>query len=258
MYINRQFVDSFDNDCAFLKDYSVESVFIDRILSSECVKNRASVLDVACGTGSHIVNLAQMGHDCAALDINPDMLRITLEKASSCNVNVDTYLEDMSNFCLPRRFTAAINMFYSFQDCLHTDKMQIDCLVSINNNLEPGGILVMEFLPEENNLENYPPGREFEIFRKHQDDGTTMVLTSCNKIIDDSIKRITFCYQWMRDGDLYKREEKSFHIKRLFLKDIDRLFRDCGFDIINRYGGYSVDCRFSKASNKMISVFRKV
>ena len=74
--------------------------------------NRASrVLDLACGTGSHLVRLAEYGYTCAGVDISAGMLEKAREKAAARGLSVDFKRGDMRHLQPGETFDAVFSLY---------------------------------------------------------------------------------------------------------------------------------------------------
>jgi len=251
----KEYARTYEERYGGFKDYTREVRFLREIFEVHGDGTDMSVLDLACGTGTHIVQLAQAGYACAALDFNSEMLEKLHDKSEKAEVFVALYQGDMRTFRINRRFSAVINMFYSFQDALHTEKDQEMCLRAVRSALEEGGIFVVELLPEENNLLRYPLGGVFEILREMREDGVLYVVSSSNRLLNDDLKEISFTFTWSREGKIIRKSRTKTVLKRMDLETINRLFNTCGFTSLARYGDYSAEVPFAPDSEKMIAVF---
>lgn len=74
------------------------------------------MLDIACATGRHAVQLAQCGYRVTGLDLNKNYLALAENRAAEAGTAIETVAEDMRE--LPRlgrtRFDAAVIMYSSF------------------------------------------------------------------------------------------------------------------------------------------------
>ncbi len=251
----KEYVQSYEEKYGVFKDYNREVLFLQKIFQLHGCDYGSSVLDLACGTGTHIVQLAQMGYVCEGLDFNPDMLDKVRDKSKKTGLSIALHQDDMRHFRLDRNFSAVINMFYSFQDALQTEEDQGQCLNAIHSALKPGGILVMEFLPEENNLRRYPIGGTFLIHQKKEKNGVLYEVSSCNRLLENNLKEITFTFTWSQEGKIIRQQHTKSILKRMYLKTINSLFETHGFTLLSRHGGYSFEDTFGPESEKMIAVF---
>lgn len=58
------------------------------------LKENATVLDLACGTGTYAFALAERGHKVTALDLDKDMVKLAIEKKGK--LDVEFYVQDMT------------------------------------------------------------------------------------------------------------------------------------------------------------------
>lgn len=91
-----------------LVDYKAEVGEIHRILS---VRGAHRVVDLACGTGSHLVELAKLGYRCVGVDSSSEMIRVAREKARSLDLEIDFVMGDMREFRPTQEFDAAIVLY---------------------------------------------------------------------------------------------------------------------------------------------------
>ena len=72
-----------------------------RRLLAPVLKRSRTVCQLGCGTGANSIEFARRGLKVFALDLSPDMCRITREKARKKRVNLTVMQADMRNFRLP-------------------------------------------------------------------------------------------------------------------------------------------------------------
>ena len=231
-------------------------MFIQQVLESfspECSR----ILDLACGTGKHAIDLAAMGYSVTGLDLDPEILSIASQAAVDRGLTFASVQEDMREFLLVPPVHLVINMFYSFQNVLQAEHEQQSCLQSVFRSLTAGGLFILEWLPEENNLALYPPGQTFLLHEEARPDDSTLRVISQNRIIDELHKEIIFTYETVRLGNVTEQEQFVSPWFRLYLEPTRRLIQSAGFRIIAEYGDYSLQSPFSPQSAKMILVARK-
>jgi SAM-dependent methyltransferase len=69
-----------------------------------------TVLDIACGTGPHLIRLAERGYRMSGLDLSPENIDFLRERAAGKGFEVGLHVADMTQFRLPRPVDAAICM----------------------------------------------------------------------------------------------------------------------------------------------------
>ncbi|MBT2368641.1 class I SAM-dependent methyltransferase [Streptomyces sp. ISL-10] len=127
------------------KDYQAEAARV-RELISERTPAARSLLDVACGTGLHLRELAGTFEEAAGVDLSEQMLAV----AARINPEVPCHQGDMRTFRLGRTFSAVTCMFSSIGYLSTTDDLA-RAVRNLAEHLEPGGVLVVEpwWFPEE-------------------------------------------------------------------------------------------------------------
>lgn len=252
-----EYVETYRQTFGFFKDYAREAVFLDRVFKTHGA-NIGSVVDIACGPGSHIVDLARLGYRCTATDIDPDMLDATQRAAAEQGVGVTTLTVDMRDFRLDVACDAALNMFYSFQNVLFSPAEQLGFFRGVATLLPAGGLFVIEILPEENNLRRYPPGERFVTHSAREDDGRILTVTSTNRILDHFTKEIVFDYATVHPDGGVEHEEFVSPIRRVRLAEFADLTTAAGFRQVAAYGDCDLDISFTDDSAKLVAVLRKL
>jgi len=124
------------------KDYKKEVDFLEEIFKRYGKPQK--ILDLACGTGSHAIELARRGYEVTGIDASKHMIGIAKEKAKRERVYVDFHVAKMQNFKLDEKFDCAIVMF-SGMDYILRDKDVDKALSNIRLHLKENGILTFDF-----------------------------------------------------------------------------------------------------------------
>jgi ubiquinone/menaquinone biosynthesis C-methylase UbiE len=120
------------------KDYTAEAVWIHELVQAR-KPGAATLLDVACGTGAHLVELARL-YRCVGVDVDPKLLAVARERVPA---DVELREADMRDFDLGRRFDAVTCLFSSIGYVDGVDELG-RAVASMARHLEPGGVLVVE------------------------------------------------------------------------------------------------------------------
>lgn len=108
----------------------------------------AAILDLACGPGRHVVELARRGYDVTGVDVSEAFLEVARAACASEGLSPDLVCADMRSFERPGAFDAALSMSTSFG---YFDDPADDARVlrNVHRSLRPGGALLMELLGKE-------------------------------------------------------------------------------------------------------------
>ena len=101
------------------------------------------VLDIACGTGPHLIRLAERGYQMAGLDLSPQNVAFLGERLEAKALRADLIVGDMSDFRLAQPADAAICMQDS-QGHLLTNDQLLAHLRSVAGALRRGGVYVFD------------------------------------------------------------------------------------------------------------------
>jgi SAM-dependent methyltransferase len=101
------------------------------------------VLDIACGTGPHLVRLAERGYRMAGLDLSSKNIEFLGERLAAKAMAAELIVGDMTDFRLARPVDAAICMQDS-QGHLLTNRQLIDHLRCVGRSLRRGGLYIFD------------------------------------------------------------------------------------------------------------------
>jgi len=126
------------------KDYETESSRVAELLEEYARIPVTEVLDIACGTGGHLVYLEDR-FMVEGLDINEAMLVVAREKLP----DIPIYEGDMHCFDLKRRYDAVICLFSAIGYADGIDGLQV-VLSNCAKHTRSGGVVLIEpwLLPE--------------------------------------------------------------------------------------------------------------
>jgi SAM-dependent methyltransferase len=119
------------------KDYAGESADLHALIQAR-TPGAASLLDVACGTGAHLVHLRQW-YEAVGVDVDPDMLAQARRRLP----DVEFVEDDMRSFRLGRRFDAVSCLFSSIGYLTSVHDLD-QALVTMVSHLRPGGVFVLD------------------------------------------------------------------------------------------------------------------
>ncbi len=122
-------------------DSATEAAFIDRIINQACGGRTVTLLEVACGTGGIISQLADRYY-VSGLDISSGMLDVARKKLPE---GTPLHLADMSNFKLGTTFDAIACVYHGINHLLSFSHWEsfFDCAY---RHLNLGGVLIFDIM----------------------------------------------------------------------------------------------------------------
>lgn len=225
------------------KDYVAESLFVSELIKKNCQKeNRIRVLDIACGTGLHAIELATMGYEVDASDMSAKMIDAARENARVKKLKIRFYQEAFQTVDrINKKFDVVISLFSAI-NYLTSYKDLLRSLKNIYNLLDRGGIFIFDFWNGSAVIEDFYPVR---VKRMHK--GTKSVLRYSENTIDRLKQVVHVKFNFMLiDKNRLKKEFTERHIIRYyFLIEMENILDMSGFKVIKK-------CPFM-LQNKIIS-----
>jgi SAM-dependent methyltransferase len=125
------------------KDYEAEVEFLVDVFAENSVPARASVLDLGCGTGGHVIPLAERGFAVVGVDRSAEMLARAQAKADVAGVDVEFVEADVREASLGRIFDVVTSMFAVVSYQLTNDDLSA-MFDTARCHLLPGGLFVFD------------------------------------------------------------------------------------------------------------------
>ena len=123
-------------------DYAAVVDFYMQILDREGLSPRTAV-DLACGTGSVALLLAQKGMEVTAVDMSSDMLCVASQKAQEQDVPVQFVCQKLQDLRLPRGVDLAVCALDSIDYITDPDQCR-QAIVKVYKALNPGGCFIFD------------------------------------------------------------------------------------------------------------------
>lgn len=210
-------------------DYGAAVEFYKEILKREGISPRTAV-DLACGTGSVTVLLAQMGLSVIGVDMSEEMLTQAQEKAWDLDLMLRFVCQKLQELCLPRGVDLAVCAL----DSLDYITEPSDCREAIRRvykALNPGGIFIFDV-----NTPEKLRAMDGQVFLDEDDD----VYCVWRGEFDEESNICSYGMDlFQRDGNVWRR---SFEEHREYAYSREQLvsyLKDAGF---TRIGVYADRC----------------
>lgn len=90
-----------------------ELSFLEHVFRADATRPIKDVLDVACGNGRHVIELAKCGYRCTGLDYTPERVQIAKARAKHNGVSVKLLRGDATQLNYENEFDAVLHSTYS-------------------------------------------------------------------------------------------------------------------------------------------------
>ena len=194
------------------------------------------VLELGCGTGRVLLEIARDGLACTGLDASQAMLDVARSKASQ---PAPRWIHAaMQEFDLGgERFRLIFSAFRAFQH-LYTVEEQLSCLACVRVHLAPGGRFAFDvFQPrlERLCLDEEP---EEEDLRFRQGDEEVVRYARVSRERAAQLLHVTMRYERWRGGRVVANEETRFQMRWFHRFELEHLMARAGFDGVRIYGDF--------------------
>ncbi len=186
----------------------------------------STVLDLACGTGSLSLVLAERGYQVVGVDSSPNMLAVAKRKAKSANLYIDFVQSKMQNFSLKNPVDAAVCVFDSLNYLIQPEHVQA-AYKAVSKALVPEGLFVFDVntanrlaaIPRETSI--MEGSDYYVVWNDHYDSGKKWWKVKLTGFIKQGAA-------WMRFDEIHKERAFSLDSHKNWLKE-------AGFAVLGVY-----------------------
>jgi SAM-dependent methyltransferase len=216
------------------KPYSDETAFVHHCIQTHN-PNANSLLELACGTGTHAILLEKYGYKIVATDYSPDMLARAKSKALAENSRVDFRQQDMRELDVPERpFDVVVCLFDSL-GYVATNKSLLKVLAGVQHHLAPNGIFLFEFWHAGAMLRSYDPLR----IRRFQTPGGQIERISETQVdYEKQLCHVSYTIHELSSDGTYQTLHET-QINRFFLiQEMSLLLEQVGLSPLKWFSGF--------------------
>ena len=114
--------------------------FIEQQLANKTTKR---ILDVGCGTGRHLLELARRGYSVMGLDLSEELLAQGRKQAQTEGLNVEFVHGDARELGFEAEFDLVTILCEGGFSLVETDAMDRQIIAGASRALRPGGVLIL-------------------------------------------------------------------------------------------------------------------
>jgi SAM-dependent methyltransferase len=210
-----------------------------------------TVLDIACGTGPHLIRLAERGYRMSGLDLSPENIEFLRERAARKGLDVTLHVGDMTRFRLPKPVDAAICMQDS-QGHLLTNEAILAHLRSVRRALRTGGLYVFDRYMCSSWTE---PARRWSWTRRR---GKATVRATFEALKD--VNPVTQVFSEQMELEVHENGARRVYRQRhrsrmVFPQELRSLVELAGgFELVDWFYGFKPHLRMEKARHPLLMV----
>lgn len=226
-------------------DYKKRAGYFHEIIKRYKNTEGTILLDLACGTGSISEEMAKIGYDVIGVDYSDEMLGIALDKKFDSGLNIQYLCQDMRKLDLYGSMDITICALDSIN---HLNSLADVKKVFKNVALfsEPQGLFIFDI----NTLYKHRNILANNTFT-YETDNVFCVWE--NTLVEDTDEvKMNLEFFELEENGLYSRTSDSFSEKAYSEESIEELLRECGFELLAKFGD---DSFFPPACNSQRIVY---
>lgn len=203
------------------------------------------VLEVGCGTGRILLEIAKRGIKIDGLDASEHMLAILKQKiaeqSSDLYNKISLFHEDMRYFSLQKKYNMITMPFRGFQH-LHTIEDQLMALRQIKLHLNNNGVFVFDVFYPNFSILNQSMNKE--VLDIQWKDSTRAGRTVKRYFIRTRVDRLQqyfegkFIFRIYQNKQLIKQEHSPLKLSYFTYPQMQLLFKACDLEIIEEFGSF--------------------
>ena len=236
------------------KPYESEALFVHQCLKDYSVGTTWRLLELACGTGTHAIELERFGYKIVAIDYSQEMLAYARCKAADAASSVDFRLQDMRALDIADRpFDAVICLFDSI-GYVKTNEALMEVLQGVHHHLRPDGLFIFEFWHAAAMLRHYDPVR---VRRWSTPEAEIIRISETELEYPTQLAKVTYTIYEFNDKGTYK-NSKETHVNRYFLvQEMAGWLSSCGFESLKWFAGFAPDQNITEQTWHIVAIARK-
>jgi SAM-dependent methyltransferase len=218
------------------KPYKEEAAFVHSCIQQYGIGTTNTILELACGTGSHAFALESFGYKITASDSSRDMLQCAKEKGVLRQSSVNFRLQDMREWDnAGGPYDAMICLFDSIGYVV-TNPGLLKVLQGVSQNLRPNGLFIFEFWHAAAMIKSYSPLR---VRKWEVPEGEILRVSETELDIASQLAKVNYSVFELRNDGTYLSFQES-QVNRYFLiQEMENWLSRCSFDVVKWFSGYS-------------------
>ncbi len=245
------------------KPYADEAAFLDGIFRDpKSGRDRDStprrLLELACGTGRHALEIEKRGYEIVATDYSADMLACAKRRADAAESSVTFHQADMRRLgeCEAIHggtFDAAYALFDSI-GYVQSNEAIGEVMCGVRDLLRPGGLFVFEFWHAAAMLRDFDPLR---VRRWATDDGEVLRISRTTLDVPRQLSHVAYEIVELRRDGTYGRIEETQTNRYFLVQEMASLVAAAGLESVAWFAGFSRDAPIDETTWHVVAVARR-
>ena len=235
-----------------------ECDFVEACLKAHGPPEATRILDLGCGSGRHMTELATRGYTLRGVDLSPEMVAYVTQAAAAAGLSITATVGDLRQLRVGGTFDAAMCFMDTFRFLLTNDDIRSH-LQAVAQRLVPGGLYLIDFwVPSQWEK----AGNEIHQWEQADGDTTVRVFYLQHPESVDPVTQ-TFedelVFEVQEDGQTREIRGGPTRTRLILPQEFAALVESAGvFDLVGTYGAFDLAQPFDRTSLswRMISVLK--
>jgi ubiquinone/menaquinone biosynthesis C-methylase UbiE len=189
------------------------------------------LLNIACGTGSIDILLAQKGYEMFGIDLAFDMIALAKKKAELRGVNLNLWQQDMRQLSVSKPVDALLCLYDSI-NYMTTENDLKTVFIRASEALVPQGMFIFDVTTERNIVKHF----HMQTFAENNKDFS--YIWKNLYIYKDKLCKTVLTF-FLKEDDCYKKYDE-YHVQKIFSVDqVKDLLEEAGFKLLSSYDAFT-------------------
>ena len=216
------------------KPYAREAEFIHQLVQRWGGAQNGRLLDVACGTGRHALEMERLGYQVTGVDASADMIAVARERGR--RAGVAWHVGDMRAFEVPGpRFDLVTCLFDSIGYATTNPELG-DALRCIRAHLIPRGLAVLEFWHAAAMLRAFSPVR---VRRWSTDDAEIVRISETTVDCARQVASVAYQVLVLRTDGSFLSFRDTQEARFFLVQEMDAVLRGSGLEPVQWCAGFA-------------------
>lgn len=224
-------------------EYKKRAEYVNKLIKTNC-PDAETVVDLACGTGSLTVELADMGYEMIGVDCSVQMLSEAQNKAFDRGSNIMFLCQRMQELDLYGTVDAVVCMLDSINHI--TDEAEVlQVFKKVSLFMNKGGVFIFDINTPHKHKEIL--GNNTFVYE------TEDVFCVWQNELEEDNKTVNITLNFFeKDENVYLREEESFSEKAYELEKLENMLNKSGMTVVGIYDELTNDVPHEKSERIFI------
>jgi len=214
------------------------------------------ILDIACGTGTTDILLAEKGYRMSGSDIAFEMLAWAREKSKRKGIHLNLWQQDMRQLTVAKPFDAILCLYDSINYMATEDDMR-KTFSKVYQALVPNGIFIFDVTTEYNIIKYFHRQTYAESYNDYSYIWKNLYLSReklCKTVLTFFLKEDSSFFSKSlskKPEDNYYKKYEEIHIQKIYsASQIKGLLEDTGYKLLSSFDAFTFN-KYGKESERI-------